>query len=189
MRLFVAALIGVLSVVTWSPVDPLAAAPAAVRWLALGDSSASGEGIGRADAGPDPAHQCERANGDNTGAKAWAVVAAEVLAATDDPEYSYERPYFVACSGATTDGASVQLAEMVAHVQPEALQRWNVISFSFGGNNIKFDDVLKGCIDLNSVWGFFDLSPGCDVTEEQLRQRIDMLVGHRDIGTTPSPAT
>ena len=162
--------------------SPLRSDSPVVRWLAMGDSYSSGEGIPGANRG-NPALQgkadCQRANGDNTGAKAWSVVARERLAQTDG-RFTYEKPFFVACTGAVTDDVDTQLAEMRS-TTPSALQKWDIVSFSFGGNNIKFADVLKGCIDLNLAWGFFDATPGCDIDEATLRRRIDMLVGKAPI--------
>ncbi len=150
-----------------------------VRWLAMGDSYSSGEGI----PGTNPGNaalqgkdNCVRANGDGTDAKAWAVVAAETLGSSS-PGYTFERPFFVACTGAIVDDATTQLAEMRSQVTDASLQKWNIVSFSFGGNSIGFADVIKGCLDLNSVWGAFDLTPGCDISIEELRRRIDMLAG------------
>ncbi len=168
---------------TSAPTATAAAEKRAVRWLAMGDSYSSGEGIpgtNPGNAGLQGTDNCVRANGDNTNAKAWSVVAVDQLATLDD-RYSYEKPFFVACSGAINDGAATQLAEMRAVVTNASLQKWDVVSFSFGGNNINFEAVLKGCIDLNSVWGAFDLSRGCDVTEAQMRKRINMLAGKETI--------
>ena len=155
------------------------AAQVRVRWLAMGDSYSSGEGIPGTNPG-NPARQgqenCARANGDGTNAKAWAVVAAKALAA-QRPDLAVEDPFFVACTGAVADSAATQLAEMRSMVTDPPLQKWNLVSFSFGGNSIGFADILKGCIDLNSVWGAFDLSAGCDISAGEIRNRVDMLVG------------
>lgn len=152
------------------------APPRPVRWLALGDSYSSGEGIPGAQPGPGLAGEnCQRANGDGTDARAYPVVAYETLAANDD-RYTYERPFFVACTGAVTDDIERQVFEMIANV-PSHLERWDVISLSVGGNNIRFKDVLLGCLD-HLV--FAAVPDGCDVDEDTLRRRIDMLTG-----TTP----
>lgn len=147
-------------------------------WLAMGDSYSSGEGIpGTVPQGNDGVNggrngqgrDCRRANGQNTDATAWAVGAYRAVRA----EAGLAQLHFVACTGAITDEAVVQAAEARRATRQE---RWDLVTFSFGGNNIGFADVLKACLDVNG-WGAFDLTPGCDVTERQLRRRIDMLVG------------
>ena len=159
---------------------PGADEPIHVRWLALGDSYSSGEGIPGAAPGPGlVGGDCRRANGDSSPARAYPVVAYETLRASD-PRYDYERPFFVACTGAITDDIRAQLAEMTATV-PADLRRWDVVSLSAGGNNIRFKEILVGCVDLNSLFGAFDLSPGCDISEQRLRERVDMLTGRRPI--------
>lgn len=173
---------GLMGLVATGP-GPVARAAVADRaWLALGDSYSSGEGI----AGTVPAdrdgprrgpnsqgRECERATGDGTDATAWAVGAYQAVR----DELGLSELAFVACTGATIDQAQGQIDEAEAATGRD---RWDVVSFSFGGNNIRFAEVLKGCLDLNSVWGAFDLTPGCDVSESQLRSRVDMLTGAAD---------
>jgi hypothetical protein len=153
--------------------EPAQAEPPAVDWLALGDSYSSGEGISGTQPPAEGQSECARATGSNGGDPAWAVVAHRAL--------SQEHPNtqeFVACTGAIADQASDQIAEAQTNGGPT---KWDLVTFSFGGNNIRFKEVLLGCLDLNSVWGALDLSPGCDVDETRLRQRVDMLVGSADI--------
>ena len=145
-----------------------------IVWVAMGDSYASGEGISGTAVDEDNQQSnddCSRANG-ATNARAWAVVAREAL-------YPTGQTLFVACTGAITDHYFAQLSEAISR-WPEEMDSPDVISFSFGGNNIRFADVIFNCIDLGKLWGA-DNIPGCDVTEQQLRQRIDMLVGHAPI--------
>lgn len=144
-------------------------------WLALGDSYSSGEGIpgtlareaegsGFATQGRD----CRRATGEGTDATAWSVGAFRSV----QGELGLSEIALVACSGAVTAEFDEQIGEARARYGRE---RWNIVTFSVGGNDIGFDDVLKGCLDLNSVWGAFDLSPGCDISEADLRASIDEL--------------
>lgn len=178
-RLVVAAglVAGLLGLAATGPVARAAEADRA--WLALGDSYSSGEGIAgtvppdRDGPRGDPNSQgreCERATGDGTDATAWAVGAYRAV----KDELGLSGLAFVACTGATIDQAQGQIDEAETATGRD---RWDVVSFSFGGNNIRFAEVLKGCLDLNSVWGAFDLTPGCDVNESQLRSRVDMLTG------------
>lgn len=179
----VTATIGAMSLIATAPTatSQAAAPPAsqrAVRWLALGDSFSSGEGIPGAAAG-NPALQgkenCQRANGDGIAAKAYAVVAVEQLQAQQSADLVFERPFFVACTGAITDDAAMQLTEMRSQV-PAELARWDVVSMSFGGNNVLFADVIIDCLDAKDPWGLVT-NEGCSVSEERLRARVDMLVG------------
>lgn len=149
-----------------------------ITWLALGDSYASGEGIpGTAvDSGNlQDTEDCRRANG-ATDARAWAIVAFEQAY----PTRSLEDILFVACTGAITDDYFAQLAE-AGQRWPDRMSTVDVVSLSFGGNNLRFSNVIRGCLDINSVWGFFDLTPGCDLDEERLRYRIDLLAGNSSI--------
>lgn len=153
-----------------------------VRWLALGDSFSSGEGIPGAAAGNQQLQgkdTCQRANGDNTDAKAYSVVAVEELQGQPPVGLIYERPFFVACTGAITDDNATQLAEMRAQV-PTELQQWDVASLSYGGNNVLFSSVIEDCLDIKDPWGAVTYE-GCSTGEQRLRERIEMLAGTRTI--------
>lgn len=146
-------------------------------WLALGDSYASGEGIpgtpareaegaGFATQGRD----CRRATGEDTGATAWSVGAYREVAR----DLGFSQIALVACTGARFSELDAQIGEARARF---GRSRWDLATFSIGGNDIFFAEVLEGCLDLNSVWGAFDLTPGCDISEPELRTRIDDLRG------------
>src|SRR5687767_7093991 len=159
---------------------PAVMAPAAAQgegaaWLALGDSYSSGEGIpgtpareaegsGFATQGRD----CRRATGDGTDATTWSVGAFRSV----QGDLGLSRIALVACTGAVTGEFDDQIGEARTRFGRD---RWNLVTFSIGGNDIRFAEVLKGCLDLNSFWGTFDLSPGCDIGEADLRGRIDEL--------------
>jgi len=152
-------------------------------WLALGDSYASGEGIPgtvpearQSPAGDrgDMGRNCQRATGEGTNATAWAVGAFR----QEQARLGLERQAFVACTGAITDEITTEIQEAESDL---GRSRWDIVSLSIGGNNIRFSNVVRGCLDLANGWDVFDLTPGCDVTEDQLRRRIDMLVGNRPI--------
>jgi hypothetical protein len=144
-------------------------------WLALGDSYSSGHGIpgtlprevegsGMATQGRD----CRRATGSGTSATAWPVGAFRSV----QGRLGLDEIALVACSGAITGEIDDQVEEAASRFGRD---RWDIVSFSIGGNDIGFAEVLKGCLDFNSLWGFFDLSPGCDVSEADMRSRIDGL--------------
>lgn len=174
----VASVLSVLSVLSVSPVGAQDEGPQR-SWLGLGDSYSSGEGIPGTT--PDDSdspnggansqgRDCRRATGEGTDATAWAVGAYDEVAG----ELGLGHLDFVACTGAITDEAASQISEAGTTTGRD---RWDVVSFSFGGNNIGFADVLEGCLDLSASWDLFDLTPGCDITEQQLRSRVDMLTG------------
>jgi len=159
-------------------VSPAASQEEERSWLAMGDSYSSGEGIpgttppdrDSPTGGPNSqGRDCRRATGRNTDATAWAVGAFNEVVR----EKGLAHLDFVACTGATTEEAATQIDEAR---RATGRQQWDLITFSFGGNDIGFVDVLKGCLDLNG-WGVFDLTTGCDITEQRLRRRIDILTG------------
>jgi hypothetical protein len=142
-------------------------------WLALGDSYASGEGIPGTDEGPNAqGRECSRANGRDTDAKAWAVSAYEDL----KERFGFDRIAFVACTGAITDQIEAQIAEAASLSNAGT---WDVVTLGIGGNNIRFADVLFGCLDIPNHWDEFDLTPGCDASPARLMTRIDMLTGKK----------
>jgi hypothetical protein len=149
-------------------------------WLALGDSYSSGEGIpGTNDVANAEAHQgrdCQRATGDGTGATAWSVSAR----GTVSEQLGISDFVLVACTGATTGELATQIGEAEDRLGRD---RWDLVTFSIGGNDIGFADVLKGCLDADNLpWSAFDPSPGCDVNEAELRRRVDEL--RRTLTTT-----
>lgn len=190
------AMLGVVVAVT-TIATPVAAAPGPDpdpdreshrRWLALGDSYSSGEGIAdtpetRTDsqwprddeAKAGVSRDCRRASGSETDATAWAPGAYRLVA--DD--LGLGALDFVACTGATSWEVRSQLREVR---QTTGNDWWDVVSFSMGGNDILFADIITDCLDLEvgQSWrDWFIGDSGCSVTLDQVRARIDMLVGRR----------
>lgn len=172
-----AAMLVAVAIVASLPVPARAAQPAQERaWLALGDSYSSGEGIDGTPAAYSNFLQqdCRRATGEGTSATAWAAGAYQQV----HEELGLRRMSFVACTGNITDDAPVQAIEAAQAAGNR--EQWDLASFSFGGNNIRFADVIIGCLKPEKKsWRKFDV--GCKDTEDQLRRRIDMLVGNTDI--------
>lgn len=144
-------------------------------WLALGDSYSSGEGIpGTKDVDEATTHQgrdCKRATGDGTKATAWSVSAHRAAG----ERLGVGTLALVACTGATTSELATQISEAGARHRRD---RWDLVTFSIGGNDIGFADILKGCLDADNLpWSAFDVSPGCDVDKAELRRRVDELRG------------
>lgn len=145
-------------------------------WLALGDSYSSGEGILTTPAAYSPTlgRDCRRATGEGTPAVAWAVEAQRQVGA----DLRLRKPDFVACTGAITDEAPWQIQE--ARSREGGPDRWDLVTFSFGGNNIKFSDVITKCIG-SPTKSWKNAYNGCLENEDQLRRRVDMLVGKQRI--------
>jgi DNA-binding CsgD family transcriptional regulator len=100
-------------------------------WLAAGDSYSSGEGL------PHATGSCARAL-PGSGSEDWADVARDRLA-TALPRLA--RPRLVACTGArSTDFFSSQWTP--------TLGRFDLVTFTFGGNDIGFSQILKQCIGI-----------------------------------------
>lgn len=181
MSRLLTAVLAMVTVLGVLAVSPAAAQETGERsWLAMGDSYSSGEGIpgttpaDRDGPGGGPNTQgrdCRRATGRDTDATAWAVGAYDEV----EEELGLAHLDFVACTGAIIDQAHDQVGEATAAT---GRQRWDLVTFSFGGNDIGFGDVLYGCLDIaRGGWAQFDLSPGCDISERRLRRRVDMLSG------------
>lgn len=153
--------------------------PPDITWWALGDSYSSGEGLRYNDAAANPPDSnCERATGSSsagTPSRAYSVVAKDQLSGVSDFR-------LVACTGAVTNQWREQWAEVTQ-------QRADLVTMSFGGNNVGFSDVVMGCIGASAggLLNFVGISPiawafnpslGCRESESELRSRVDMLVGH-----------
>ena len=177
MRFLVGCLLATLLVAT--PSASAQPAPVTLRWLALGDSYSSGEGVlGTGDgvvAGD--GDTCARSR------HAWARLAATWVRTANEPGVramfgafqqliggagAADRPRldvnmtFLACSGAQTveAGAAQDLDEQLA----QATGTYDVITFSFGGNDAQFSPIIKGCLNPKPY--------GCDETEAAMTGRI-----------------
>jgi hypothetical protein len=168
--------IAVAAALSLLSVTPAAARQQERTWLALGDSYSSGEGILSTPAAYSPTlgRDCRRATGEGTPAVAWAVEAQRQAGA----ELHLRKPDFVACTGAITDEAPWQIQE--ARSREGSPDRWDLVTFSFGGNNIKFSDVVTKCVG-SPTKSWKNAFYGCMEKEDQLRGRVDMLVGKRPI--------
>jgi hypothetical protein len=134
-------------------------APAAhtVTWLAAGDSFASGAGL---------EHTTEPcAQGTGTGgatAKTWAVVAHDVLAKqTVSTHLDFESPKIVACTGAISDEFFHPYKKSAAQWKPPT--RYDLVTFSFGGDDIGFSSIVKHCVTI-----------GCP-SDADVRHKISLL--------------
>ena len=181
-----------------------AAAPEQLTWAALGDSISSGYGIASVSSAPSAwGAECARADGEGGGEAAMPVVAQRALAERGTPY----RQVFTACVGAQTDDWAVEMAEAYQKLGVEVSapvergvptragdlvtelnsiadggNRFDLISFSFGANNVGLGAFGNACMDL----GEFDGSPrswtssgwgGCDVPEQQVQALGNALSG------------
>jgi GDSL-like Lipase/Acylhydrolase family/Putative peptidoglycan binding domain len=182
----------VAAVLTWSTTSEGrqvegASFPDGLVWLALGDSYSSGEGLQYVDQDANPVNStCERATGrtsvnNGQGSRAWAAVAYDEVRG----ELANSTFRLLACTGARTDQIKSQyFDEWLASSQPRA----DLVTLSMGGNNLGFADVIHGCVGISVSGGAtaaaggalaWSLNPalGCTVSEQELRIRIDQLVG------------
>ena len=172
-------------------------------WLAIGDSVSSGLGLRPVESSPSSwGRECYRATAGVS--VAWPVQAARALAKAGTPVDQQ----FTACSGTVTDdwarevaegyqragitlstptadsGAPTESSPLVREIVARAAagRRWDLVSLSFGANNIDSGAFVEGCVDVN-ISGGRDLDwgdpgwGGCDVTRETIRQQIDALAG------------
>ena len=153
-------------------------APTAVTWVSGGDSYSSGEGVsGNVGA-------CAQSN------VAYGPKAANALATQQS--WKFASNVFTACTG--------HLVEDEFNTRPDAgpkasLWQWgldqnspdrvDVISMSFGGNDIGFADVIADCLNvipdawsdlLNPPTAVIKSITGCDTSEADIRERIDALI-------------
>jgi hypothetical protein len=160
-------------------------APGPVSWLAAGDSYSSGEGIPGTGTGDDTCAQS---------ALAYGPKAAEILHTQRGWEISPLS--FTACTGSTLHefyAGGDQANHGLGPQWNRAVQsgpsggRFDVVSMSFGGNDIGFEDVLKGCLGPTAkalTWSALvsgepvDTTP-CETTAAELRRRIDDLLAGR----------
>lgn len=156
--------------------SPAAADAKSRTWLALGDSYSSGEGSPGTERPATGDPECARATGhiDHDGpgsdAKAWAVVAYEQV----EKDWNFKHQDFYACTGNITDDLKKQISEAKGK---SGRSSWDVVSLSFGGNNVDFSGILYGCLDVPTAWdSVSDALPGCSVKQSEIEGRIRRLV-------------
>jgi hypothetical protein len=116
------------------------AAQPALSWLAAGDSYSSGEGL------PHATGNCAQAT-PATGSQAWAFAAYDVLSKEGSP---LEQPNLVACTGAKTSQFFSPSGSKPAEWSTP-YQRDDLVTMTFGGDNIDFAPIIKQCIDLTRL--------------------------------------
>lgn len=124
-------------------------------WLAAGDSYSSGLGL------PHATGDCARAL-PGSGSVNWADVARNRIG---DGLPALERPRLVACAGALS-------ADFFSSDQwVPSMGRFDLVTFTFGGNDIRFSRVIEQCIGL--AGDGLPSDPGHNCPQESLlRARI-----------------
>ncbi len=128
-RLLAAAALGVLCLAAGA-ITASGAAPSR-SWLAAGDSYSSGEGL------PHATGSCAQAL-PGSGSEDWADIARDKLANTIP---GLARPSLVACTGASS-------SSFFTSQWTTGLGRFDLVTFTFGGNDIGFSQILEQCIGL-----------------------------------------
>jgi hypothetical protein len=137
----------------------------AIRWLAAGDSYSSGQGLPNASGG------CQQAR-PGSGSRTYATVAAEKLGT------SFVRPNdvdMVACTGATVRDVLKNVGAHPAQWTTGA-GRYDLITFTLGGDDIKFSAVMTQCTGLQQLLGNFAAAGGGAASGEA--QRLPSDSGH-----------
>lgn len=192
-----------------APTAARAATPPKPRWVAFGDSYAAGEGLehpSRDDRAPygtnskvvgsgRTIHECQRALADDKyPSAAWGATLAN----------GRSGPFaFVPCTGAITDDllpspqARIQAGQLEQGRFFSGANQFDVVTLSFGGNNIGFPDVVAACAGisltgaatvvaagaagwLNAPW------VGCTESELEMKSRIDRLTDTSSVDDEPS---
>lgn len=143
-----------------------------VSWLSTGDSYSSGEGVSgnRGD--------CAQSR------EAWGPRAADLMR---EPSrgWSIGPEGFTACTGHLVEDFYHQRDTRLSlfdwgHLEQGLPQRVDVITMSFGGNDIGFPDLIYDCVYLPFKWKdvqeFVAPVTGCDFSEAVIEERIDALI-------------
>lgn len=162
-----------------------AAAGPAVSWLSTGDSYAAGVGAGTRMSGSgelSPA-RCVQSP------LAFGPRAASLLRAQRD--WTIQSEAFTACIGFVAtdffnalnrDGERINMSQLEwTREQAPGQDRFDVVTISYGGNDVGFADVLSDCASPPDSWKTV-LEAGrdqCDLSEHAMRDRVDALVAGR----------
>ncbi len=136
-----------------------------VSWLSTGDSYSSGEGV-FGNEGP-----CAQSP------NAWGPLTADRL--TMNYGWTISPKAFTACSGALVEGFfnPTDLPSLYEWGLAQGVpQRVDVITLSFGGNDVGFAEILEDCIIVPDSWVDFAFVSGCDVSEVDIQDRINALL-------------
>ncbi len=110
-----------------------------ISWLAAGDSYSAGEGL------PHPSGKCDQAL-PSSGSKTWAQVAWEHIHTAGQV---FAAPDLVACTGAVTSNLFESVDKAGVTEWAPSRGTYDLVTFTFGGNDIGFADIIKQCIGVS----------------------------------------
>jgi hypothetical protein len=139
-------LLGALTTMVGAPAAHAATTSHPITWLAAGDSYAAGQGLTRT------TEPCADGTGQKGLSATWAVSASQDLRAEG---VTVNQPDLVACTGAISDeffNSHTDEIDKVFGTQhgPQwtpKMKRFDLVTFSFGGNDIGFESALMHCFD------------------------------------------
>lgn len=114
------------------------AAPSHLTWLAAGDSFSSGQGL------PHATGACAQAE-PGSGSVTWPDVAYQDLGGSSS---RFSQPDLVACTGATTSDFKTAPDNAGAPEWDPSMGRFDLVTFTFGGDDIGFRPILEQCLGL-----------------------------------------
>jgi hypothetical protein len=143
----------------------VASASTPITWLAAGDSYAAGAGL------PNTTSPCAQGTGNKGRSSTWAVVAANDLRKAGYA-IGTRAPDLVACTGAISDeffhAHTGTVSGLLGDQHPlqwnPKMGRFDLVTFSFGGNDIGFESIIQHCLD----------HQGCP-SDQAVRQKIHLL--------------
>jgi len=112
-----------------------------ITWLAAGDSYASGAGL------TNTTKACARGIGSDGESSTWAIVAADRLnSQRAQTGKTMDDPMLVACTGAISDQFFNADGSSNYPEWSPSMHRFNLVTFSFGGDDIGFPSIIKHCV-------------------------------------------
>ena len=145
------------SLQTQASAQAAAATPAAsgISWLAAGDSYSSGQGL------PTTEPPCAQGDGLGVDGSTWSTVASEQLGIGS---FEAGSPDLRACTGTISDQFFNNHGGGDDPQWSKSMGRYDLVSFSFGGNDIGFASIIQHCV----IQGGCPLSPQCARRSQKL---------------------
>jgi len=152
-------------------------APPPLAWLSTGDSYSSGEGVFGNEG------DCAQAR------NAYGPLAIDLLAGDG---WDIPVSAFTACTGHLTEDFFNERPDSgkpsldAWGIEQAGTNRFDVITLSFGGNDIGFGDIIIDCLVLPDSWwnvpGWLTSGSGCDQSEADVQARIEALTDPPNAG-------
>lgn len=191
-RAFVGVVLAAVAALTFGgSATPAVAHQGSLTWLTTGDSYSSGEGVTEA---PGLFTNLTRPQKCGQNSAAWGQAAQALL----KDRWTIEKQAFSACTGRRTRDFygryedQTSLWEWTKEQGLPAGNRFDVVTMSFGGNDISFGDVLLDCLpgsDPRKPENWSDLLDprfdDCDVEESELISRVEGLAANFQFDAGP----